>query len=433
MDLLTILADQKAELLSLDIHNLVERPEEHEIDLNSKFAQVVIGVRRCGKSTLCQKVLLESHVNFGYINFDDERLKDIDSDKFDDLLSTLYRLNGDFNYLFLDEIQNVNQWQLFVNRMLRQGMHLIITGSNANLLSSDLTTHLAGRYNEIELFPFSFSEYCVAKKIDRSGYTTKDKALLQKALDDYLQQGGFPEIVEGLAPRHYAANLIATIVKKDVTLRYKVKYTDVLWKLTNTLLDNICCVISASGLAEKLGVKSFHTVDRYVGFLQNAYLILALKKYSPKAIERKLRDKGYAIDMAFVNDHEDHLQSEGLGWRLENIIAIELFRRIKTSGDELYYLEKNRGYDVDFVITRRNKIKELIQVTYDFRNPSVKQYNREVGNLVKASKSLKCNNLKLIIMEGEEKEIEVDGCQVEIIKAVNWLLRLHSTPEPRER
>lgn len=422
MDLFTILSDQKAELLALDIHHLVARPEEHEIDINSKFAQVVIGVRRCGKSTLCQKVLLESQVNFGYINFDDERLKDINSDKFDDILATLYRLNGDFKHLFLDEVQNVDQWQLFVNRLLRQGMHLVITGSNANLLGSDLTTHLAGRYNEIELFPFSFSEYCDAKKINKSRFTTKDNALLKKALDEYLQEGGFPEIVEGLAPRHYARNLISTIVKKDVTLRYKVRYTDVLWKLTNTLLDNICGLISAFGLAEKLGVKSFHTIERYVGFLHNAYLILALKKYSPKAIERKLRDKGYAIDMAFVSDHEDRFLSEGLGWRLENTIAIEIFRRIKTSGDEVYYLGKNREYDVDFIITRYNRIKELIQVTYDFRNPSMKLYNREVGNLIRSSKALKCDNLTLIIMEGEEKEIESDGCKIKIINAVNWLL-----------
>ena len=422
MDLLTILADQKSEILSLDTANLVDRPEEKEIDINSKFAQVVIGVRRCGKSTLCQKVLLESHVQFGYVNFDDERLKDIDADKFDDILSTLYRLNGEFKHLFLDEIQNVNRWQLFVNRMLRQGMHLLITGSNANLLSSDLTTHLAGRYNEIELFPFSFSEYCEAKKINISGYTTKENALLKRALDTYLHEGGFPEIVEGLAPRHYARNLIATIVKKDVTQRYRVRYTDVLWKLTNTLLDNICSLISTSGLADKLGVKSFHTIERYVEFLHNAYLILNLKKFSTKAIERKLRDKVYAIDMAFVNDHEDSFQSEGLGWRLENTIALELFRRLKTNGNELFYLAKNRDYEVDFAITKNNRIVELMQVTYDFRDPSVKLYNREIGNLVKASKAFKCDSLKLIIMEGERGVLETDGCRIEIINAVDWLL-----------
>ena len=154
MNFVKILSDQRDEILNFDPSVLVKRKEEGQINLHSNLAQVVIGVRRCGKSTLCKKVLVESGMQFGYVNFDDERLIDLKPSDFDSLLETLYRINGEFRHLLLDEIQNIPRWELFVNRLLRQGMKLLITGSNANLLSSDLTTHLAGRHNEIRLYPF---------------------------------------------------------------------------------------------------------------------------------------------------------------------------------------------------------------------------------------------------------------------------------------
>ena len=168
-----ILSDQREELTNRHWKNIVTREEEKEINLNSPLAQVVIGVRRSGKSTLCSKVMLESGLPFGYINFDDDRLGKLTVDAFDTLLRALYQLNGDFNHLFLDEVQNIEGWELFVNRMLRQGMHMLITGSNANLLSGELATHLTGRYHQIELMPFSFQEYCSCKDVNILSYTTK--------------------------------------------------------------------------------------------------------------------------------------------------------------------------------------------------------------------------------------------------------------------
>ena len=150
-----ILRDQQEELLSRDESKLVTRREEQEFDLDSQLAQIVIGVRRCGKSTICQKVLKESGVNFAYVNFDDETLASLKPEVLNDILQTLYRIYGQFTHLFMDEIQNVPKWHLFVNRLLRQGLHLVLTGSNANLLSGELATHLTGRYNEIHLYPFS--------------------------------------------------------------------------------------------------------------------------------------------------------------------------------------------------------------------------------------------------------------------------------------
>ena len=152
-----IIAEQREEQNSLPIVDWCSRTDESKIDLNSPFAQIVIGVRRSGKSTLCHKVLKNNNIDYAYVNFDDERLLDLKSEQLNDVLYALYTVYGNFKYLFLDEIQNVEGWHLFVNRLLRQGIRLIITSSNAKLLSGELSTHLTGRYVEIELFPFSFS------------------------------------------------------------------------------------------------------------------------------------------------------------------------------------------------------------------------------------------------------------------------------------
>ena len=165
--LLQILLDQREELNYLVQDNYVERPEAKLFEFDSKLAQVVIGVRRSGKSTLCHMALIKRDVKYGYVNFDDDRLASLTVDELNDVLQTLYVIYGtEIKYLFFDEIQNVDGWHLFVNRLLRMGLHVFVTGSNAKLLSSELTTHLTGRYNEIRLYPFSFKEFCQARNID---------------------------------------------------------------------------------------------------------------------------------------------------------------------------------------------------------------------------------------------------------------------------
>ena len=177
-----------------DYSELCLRPEESQLDLKSNRAQVVIGVRRCGKSTLCEMFLMQRGIEFAYVNFDDDRMEEMKAGDLDRLLEALYMTYGDFKYLFLDEIQNVKGWPLFVNRLLRQKIHLFITGSNSKLLSKELSTHLTGRNNKVELYPFSFSEYCTMKKIDTASQSTKAKGLRKSTLHEYLLQGGFPEL-----------------------------------------------------------------------------------------------------------------------------------------------------------------------------------------------------------------------------------------------
>ena len=417
-----ILRDQREELFSTDFSQFVPRQEEGEIDLDSRLAQIVIGVRRCGKSTLCQKVLLQSNVHFAYVNFDDETLASLQASQLNEVLEMLYRIYGSFTHLFMDEIQNVPSWHLFVNRLLRQGLHLVLTGSNANLLSGELSTHLTGRYNEIRLFPFSFAEYCQAKGVDTKALTTKASGLLLHALDTYLMQGGFPETLTMLRQDKYISSLYAAVISKDICQRYKVRYKKTLQQMANTLLDHFCQEVSFKRLQTDCQLSSVHTVMNYVSYLESACLLRLVPKYSFKSIERQTQRKSYAIDNAFVNDHDDALQTDSLGWRLENVIAIELLRRMKYETQQLFYLRQNKSYEVDFCVVDRNHVTSLIQVTYDFSNPKTKLYNREIGGLLKGAVATGCSNLTLIMMSGETGDLAIEGKTIHRVLASDWLL-----------
>lgn len=419
-----ILSDQREELTNRHWKNIVTREEEKEINLNSPLAQVVIGVRRSGKSTLCSKVMLESGLPFGYINFDDDRLGKLTVDAFDTLLRALYQLNGDFNHLFLDEVQNIEGWELFVNRMLRQGMRMLITGSNANLLSGELATHLTGRYHQIELMPFSFQEYCSCKDVNTSSYTTKAIALRDKALNDYLFAGGFPELLllSEAEQGDYVRSLVRTIVEKDIAKRYKLRYAQTLMDVANQVLDEFSQEHSFATVQKKHNLKSPNTAKKYLQYLQNAYLVLAMPRFSLKSSERRSVHKYYAIDPAMIAKRDEALMTESLGLRLENMVAVELKRRAAID-EQIYYFRKVREYEVDFVRVKGTQVQELIQVTYDFTQPRTKLYNREVGNLVKASNVLHCDNLTLVVMYGEPGDIVEGGKTIHCVLAAQWLLR----------
>ena len=424
-DLKRILSNQKAELDLVDLEALCSRKEEQEIQLNSKLAQIVIGVRRSGKSTLCMKVLMQSGVHFAYVNFDDERLQKVGVDELDVILQELYAIYGSFTHLFLDEVQNVDGWHLFVNRLLRQGIKLVLTGSNANLLSGELSTHLTGRYHQIELYPFSFSEYCTIRGVDAHGMTTKAYGLRDKALDEYLMSGGFPELIASpeISKRDYLFSLREAIVKKDICQRYKIRYKQTLSDLANRLLDWFCQEKSYNDIAKEMSINSVHTIKNYITYLQNAYLLCLLPKFSLKSSERNSARKMYAVDNAFISQHENALLTESFGLRLENVVAVELLRRLHSEYEQLYYLRKVQDFEVDFVVVESSHVRELIQVTYDFVEPSAKLYNREVNGLIKGSHLTRCDNLTLIMMRGEPRDIQVEGKIVHCVLAADWLLQ----------
>lgn len=419
-----ILESQREELKVLDVSFLCTRKEEQELQLDSNLAQVVIGVRRSGKSTLCQKVLIEKGVHFAYVNFDDERLRNAKTDDLDDVLQMLYEIYGDFTHLFLDEIQNVKDWPLFVNRLLRQKMHLVITGSNANLLSGELATHLTGRYHQIELFPFSFSEICRIGNVNMTSSSVKALGLRQHALAKYIMEGGFPELITEpeINLHDYLQSLLKAVIDKDICKRYKVRYKKTLSELANKMLDWFCQEKSYNDVTDELGIQSVHTTKNYIDYLQNAYLLYILPKFSLKSKEKTMARKAYAIDPAFIDEHDQALLTESYGLRLENVVALEIARRINSDYQQVYYLRKNKEFEVDFVVVERSHVKELIQVTYDFSNPTDKLYKREIEGLTRGSALTHCDNLTLIVMYGETGTIEYDGKKIRVVSAVDWLI-----------
>jgi predicted AAA+ superfamily ATPase len=418
-----VLRDQREELESIDFSQYVTRKEEGQIDLNSPVAQIVIGVRRCGKSTLCQKVLKQSGVAFAYANFDDAVLASMKTTEMNLLMEMLYRIYGEFTHLFLDEVQNIDKWPLFVNRLLRQKIHLILTGSNANLLSDDLSSHITGRYNEIRLYPFSYGDYCLAKEVDTNGLTTKAEGLRRHALDNYLMQGGLPETFTMNNQSKYVRSLLDAIINKDICKRYKIRYKKTLQQIASGLLDRFCQEVNYQDIQETYKLKSIHTAKNYVNYIEKAYLVRLVPRYSFKSVERQSFRKVYAIDTAFVTDHADVLQTDSWGWRLENVVCVELLRRMEYAMQELFYIKENRSYEVDFALVDQGHVKELVQVTYDFSNPSTKLYNREVGGLLKGSVATRCSNLTLVMMQGETRDIQVGDVTVHCMTVTDWLLK----------
>lgn len=416
-ELLPIMAEQKEEFLSEDFASFCPREEERQIDLKSHLAQVVIGVRRSGKSTMCRKVLREANVKAAYVNFDDERLAKTQTSDLNNILEALYIVYGDFQYLFLDEVQNIEGWPLFVNRLLRQKMHLIVTGSNAKLLSNELTTHLTGRHHKITLFPFSFEEYARMKQLDTQALTTKGQAAVKRELNTYLMNGGLPELLIEKDSQGYIMALLEAIIKRDITLRFKVRYPEVLQRLATYLIDNFAQEYNATTIAELLGV-SDHTIDTYCGYLQEAFLLLALKKFSYKSRERIRDSKIYVIDNAFISNRTNTFSTENLGWRLENAIYIELLHRTsKRFADVFYY--RDRTFEIDFIVAKDGVVEELYQVCYDMTNEKTRK--REVNSLLQGATNFHCSSLTILTFDEQETITEGDYT-IQVKSASQWLL-----------
>ena len=420
-DILRVLAEQQEETVSRSAEEWCSRVEESLFGINSPLAQVVIGVRRSGKSTLCHKVLLQNGIKYGYVNCDDDRLLGMRTSDLDIVLGCIYQLYGqDLKYIFLDEIQNVDGWHLFVNRLLRNGMRVFVTGSNARLLSSELATHLTGRYNEIRLYPFSFAEYCSFTHVDVKGITTKAEAARKAALTKYLFEGGFPELSNIGNKRAYVQGLVEAVITKDIKQRYRLRNVEALRMIAHHLINNTCHEINYEELAGAVGVNSATTAKKYAGYLSQAFLIHQVQKLSFKSRERMRASKGYVVDTGLIANRDNALIQENYGWRLENVVYIELLRRAAPLFRDIYYYKpSSRGKEVDFAVCEQGRVKQLIQVAYYIDSP--KTFMREVEALVCASEALRCNDLYLISFSPGRDET-ISGKTIHICQAVDWLL-----------
>ncbi|MCX6383555.1 MAG: ATP-binding protein, partial [Actinobacteria bacterium] len=300
-----ILLDQREEIKKIFNIKIIEREIEEKVreSLKDNLIKVVIGVRRCGKSVLSHHLLKDK--NYAYINFDDERLISVKAEDLNDFLEALKEINPDFNYLLLDEIQNVTGWELFVNRLKRMGYNLIITGSNSKLLSKELSTYLTGRHFTIELFPFSFQEFLKYKNfkyIENDLYITEKRAQIKRLFGEYLKFGGFPELFKIKFKEQYLRDLHDKIVTRDVVARYKIKYFKVLKEISLYLISHFGSRITYHKLKNIFEINSVHTIKNYISYLEEAYLIFQLFPFSFK-LKNQLRGarKVYTIDAGLIN------------------------------------------------------------------------------------------------------------------------------------
>ncbi len=423
MEIASVLRDQKQELKEREIRlRIIPREAEDRFKtlLNSKLIKVVLGVRRCGKSVLSSALLKGKP--FAYVNFDDERLREVEANE---ILAALYQVYGKgFKFLFLDEIQNLDHWELFTNRLHRIGLNLIVTGSNAKLLSKELATHLTGRHLSLELFPFSFREYLKATNFKEEGTTTRGAALLKKELDQYLLNGGFPEIiVEKENPFLYLQELYRKIIERDIVERYEISYKKTFREIARTLISNPGRRVSYNKLKNQFQLGSEHTIKNYLSYLEEAYLLFFLSRFSFKPVEvEKSEKKVYAIDTGMAGSLSLGMTPDR-GPSYENAVYLELLRKKSFSSQlEIYYWKNIQHEEVDFLLKENLKIKMLIQVCYDISFPEVKE--RETRSLLKASRELKCKNL-LVITSDYEAEEKKGSATIKFIPLWKWLSEDH--------
>jgi len=410
-----IISEQREEIPFYNQPGLVPREQESAININSHLAQIITGVRRSGKSTLAHMALRET--NYAYVNFDDERFTKLNADNLNLVLEALYTVYGEFSHLLLDEIQNVEHWHLFVNRLLRNNIKIVLTGSNSKLLNREMASHLTGRYSTIELFPFSFHEYIIAKGKKLSGaVTAKEKGLLQALYNEYIENGGFPEVVAGESKHNYINNLFDAIVTRDIIYRYNIRHIRTFRDLSVYLAGNFASEISYNRLKNIFGLGSENTAKNYIAYLNEAYLVACLPKFSFKKQESLRYRKIYLIDIAFsvVAGNSFTLNH---GRLLENIVFLHLARKATRHRFELFYYKKQ--FEVDFVIYNNRKVLELIQVAQSTTDS--KTLKRELRALLIAAVELKAEKLTIITLN-ERKELNEEGRIIQIIPVTEWLL-----------
>ena len=421
----TIASDQKEEIQQIFTKECIIKREfldNWKKSIDDNLIKVITGMRRSGKSIFSFQLLDKKE--YAYINFDDERLIGLNSSNLNLILEAFYQLYGDFKYIFLDEIQNIEGWELFVNRLKRQGFNVVVTGSNAKLLSKELATHLTGRHMSIEIFPFSFREFLTFENFKITNediYSTRKKSFIIKKLGEYMEFGGFPEVIKNKEfSKNYLSTLYSTIITKDVISRYKINYTATLKEISNYLISNFSRYITFNKIKNNFNLKSPHTSKKYVSYLEETYLFFLLDKFSFKHKEVAASPKKvYAIDAGLVNVMA-FKSSENIGRLMENITAIELLRKkAVTPLLEIYYWKDYQQREVDFVLKNRSNVDELIQVTYASSKNEIEK--REIYSLIRSGELLNCKNL-LIITWDYEGEIYRGDTKILCLPLWKWLL-----------
>ena len=374
----------------------VERRLAADIAVRGPQSVVLTGVRRCGKSTL-QLQLMRRIAGAAYCNFEDTRLFGMGPEDFPAFLSVLDELTGPGGPVFLDEVQEVAQWQRLVRALLDRGRPVCVTGSNASLMGRELGAKLTGRHLSYEVFPFSYAEYLA--------FTAKERAA--ESLRSYLDDGGFPAFLRERQDQ-VLQELLRDVVGRDIAARYALRETRHVMNLILFLLASTGQPVSFQSLTKNLGIPTVGQTSRYMEYLQDAYLLFAVPKFSHAFRQRVVAPaKYFAIDNGLRRTNSPQVQSD-LGHRLENAVALHLRRKTR----DLNYAAERDLWECDF-ITPDAAIQVCVELTPANRG-------RELRGVIEGTRLRGRRRAVVITLDQTDRLIE-EGIEIKVLPAWRWM------------
>lgn len=399
-----------------------------EVPLFSDKIITLIGVRRCGKTSILYKMIEEltqsvDSKNIVYVNFEDDRLLGTTVGDLDDLIEGYFEIypqkRDEKIYLFVDEVQNIPQWESFIRRIYDTlNVQIIITGSSSKLLSSEIATSLRGRTLTYEIFPFSFKEYLRFKNIEVNLNSSKSLSFIKHSFDEYLISGGFPETIgqEGSMQKRILSDYVNLIVYKDLIERYGITNTALLKHLIKYTFVNMATSVSITKLYNDFKSNGFklgkETLFDYFGYLEEAYAIFGVPIFRSSVREEQRNPKKiYAIDNGLRAVYDASF-SPDYSKLYENLVFLAL--RSKTR--DVYYIKERQEIDFYCVI---DGVKQLINVSVDISNPDA--FEREINSLHEGMEFIGVDT-SILITKDREGSVSVGDKLVLFIPLWKWLL-----------
>lgn len=374
----------------------VERELLGEVDLGTEHAVIISGVRRCGKSTLL-KQLMKKVGGCHYFNFEDPRAINFEVSDFHLLERAFEEVGEGYDYYFFDEIQNVDGWERLVRSSLDSGKRVVVTGSNAVLLSRELGTKLTGRHLTYELFPMSFNEML----------RLKNKSPSLPCFSEYLERGGFPEYLK-YGNDAMLQELFSDIVLKDVVVRHKLRDPKLVENLALNMLTNAGKEFTHNRLKRAFNMGNITTAVNYMSYLEDTYLVFSIPGYYPSPHQQLVNPKkAYAIDTAVIRTNTLSF-SRDLGRMLENVVFLQLRRKTKS----IYYYKGQ--HECDFLIKEKGTISKAIQVCYNLDDDTKE---REINGLKEVMDKLHIDRGLILTMDQEDEYDDID-----VMPVWKWLI-----------
>jgi len=384
------------------------------IEKNGNY--VFVGLRRAGKTYFLYQLIKERYAEIEkvlYLNFEDERLIDLTYNELDLIIEAYQELYNQKPAIFFDEIQNITHWEKFVRRLADSDYKIMVTGSNAEMLSSEISTTLGGRFLTKEITPLTFSEFLTFNAISlQPNFEFSDQLYkVKQYYEQYIKFGGFPELIRFENKREYLSNVYQKLFYGDLIARYTIanpKALKLLVKKIAESVNNETSINRIKNLIQSVGIPlGNNTLFEYLSYLNNSYLIVDISNFASKFVERETKKKYYFLDTGILNlflvDQDTKF--------LENLVFIELRRRYEKG---IYFFKRKN--EVDFYVP---EAKLLVQVSYNLNAPETRK--REMKGLIEAMKELEINDGVIITYDSQET-IKIDNFVITVIPAWKWLL-----------